>query len=186
MNEYLVKTSLHTFYVEATDRDGACLAANTEIADRGMPIRSERAELYLVADSGQLFIGTFDLEGVPFPKTWAEMRDLRSRVFEDAKRNSRENWDFPVVRSRGAVLVVDDDQGKNLIASGDFFQMPHTQKDYKAALHQIKSLNPSASRVWLCIGCDGAESVRAFNDGDYTPWVGEAQALIHEYDISAA
>ncbi|MGR6425721.1 hypothetical protein ACUZ8Y_22605 [Aeromonas veronii] len=186
MNEYLVKTTIHKFYVEAIESDAACLAANTEIADRDMPIPNQRAELYLVTSSGEVLIGTFELKGVPFPKTWGEMNALRTRVFEAAKKDSHKNWDLPVVRSRGAVLVVEDGKGKTLIATGDCYQMPRTQKGYNEALNQIRSMHPSARRVWLCIGCDGAESVKLLNDGDYTPWSGEAQALIHEFESCVA
>ncbi|WP_270820457.1 hypothetical protein [Aeromonas sp. Y311-2] len=115
------------------------------------------------------------------PTTWAAICALKSDLFAEAKQDAANNWDLRVIRSRGAVLVAEDAEGKTLLATGESWDMPKTLKDFKAALETIKGRFPTAARVLICIGCDGAESVRAMNDGDYTPWAGEATGLVYEY-----
>lgn len=118
------------------------------------------------------------------PTTWAAICALKSDLFAEAKQDAANNWDLRVIRSRGAVLVAEDAEGKTLLATGESWDMPKTLKGFKAALETIKGRFPTAARVLICIGCDSAESVRAMNDGDYTPWAGEATGLVYEYPES--
>ncbi|EKP0311712.1 TPA: hypothetical protein ACSCYS_004532 [Aeromonas veronii] len=181
MNTYQIKTSTITFEVTAEDSDMACMAADEEIQRRGMPIESQRAELVLLDGDNSLSLGTFSLTGFEVPTTWVGISELRKDLLAAAKADSASNWHLPVIRSRGAVLVAEDTEGKTLIASGDDWAMPKTFKEFKTTLMTIKRLNPTAARVFLHIGCDAAESVRAMNDGEYTPWAGEAQAVVHVF-----
>lgn len=181
MNTYQIKTSTITFEVTAEDSDMACMAADEEIQRRGMPIESQRAELVLLDGDNNLSLGTFSLTGFEVPTTWAAISELRKDLLAAAKADAASNWDLRVIRSRGAVLVAEDAEGKTLIATGDSWDMPKTLKGFKAALATIKSQFPTASKVFICIGCDAAESVRAMNDGEYTPWAGEAQAVVHVF-----
>ncbi|WP_429110673.1 hypothetical protein [Aeromonas veronii] len=48
-------------------------------------------------------------------------------------------------------------------------------------LRSIKEVHPTAARVWLVVGVDSAVNVRDLNDGDYQPWSGEAEAIVHRY-----
>lgn len=186
MNTYKIVTSTITFEVTACDSDFACWNANDHIQKRGLPIESQRAKLFLMAtdlrgETYEELIGDFSLEGFALPATWGDICELRGNLWAEAKIDAGSNWDLPVKRSRGAVLVAEDAEGKALVASGDCWNMPKTKKEFKVALATIKSQHPTARYVFICIGCDAAESVGAMNDGDYTPWAGEAQAVVHEF-----
>lgn len=185
MNNYQINTSTISFKVTAEDSDMACMAADAEIQRRGMPIESQRAELVLLDGDAPMSLGLFSLTGFSLPTTWAEICDLRKDLLAAAKADSESNWNLPVIRSRGAVLVAEDAQGKTLIASGDDWEMPKTLKGFKETMETIKSYHPTTAKVLLCVGCDAAESVRAINDGDYTPWAGEAQAVVHVFPEQA-
>lgn len=181
MNTYQIKTTTITFEVEAEDSDMATVAADEWIQRRGIPIENQRAELTLLDDGGNLTLGQFNLTGVSVPGSWGEIRKMKSDLFAAAKQDARENWDLSVIRSRGAVLVVESEAEEILAPTGECYAMPGTLKDFKQTLQTIKRHYPTAHRVWMCLGCDGAESVTDMNDGHYTPWAGEAQAVVYEY-----
>lgn len=186
MNTYKIVTSTITFDIKAVDSDFACWSANDYLKERGFPIESQRAELILVTTDHtgavqEESLGEFSLEGVPVPTAWGDIKQLRSALFAEAKKDASNNWDLPVIRSRGAVLTAEDNEGKTLLSSGECWDMPHTLKKFKASLVAIKNQFPTAAKVFICIGCDSAESVMAFTDNDYTPWSGEASALIHVF-----
>lgn len=186
MNTYKIVTSTISFEVTACDSDFACWNANSHVKNEGIPVKSQRAKLFLVAtdrrgESYDELIGDFDLEGFTSPATWDAICELKKDVLADAKKDAGSNWNLPVVRSRGAVLVAEDAEGKTLLASGECWEMPKTLKGFKTALTTIKSQFPTAAKVFICIGCDAAQSVRALTDGEYTPWAGEAQAVVHVF-----
>lgn len=185
MNTYQIKTTTITFQVEAEDSDMATVAADEWIQHRGLPIQSQRAGLTLLDDGGNLYLGQFNLAGVTVPGSWGEIRQMKSDLFAAAKQDARENWDLPVIRSRGAVLVVESEAGEILAPAGECCSMPDTLKDFKLTLQTIKRQHPSAHLVWMNIGCDAAECVTDLNEGNYTPLAGEAQAVVYEYPATA-
>ena len=186
MNTYKIVTSTISFEVTACDSDFACWNANSHLKNEGITLKKQRAKLFLIAtdlrgEKYEELIGDFTLEGFTPPATWRDICELKKDVLADAKKDAGSNWNLPVVRSRGAVLVAEDAKGETLLATGDCWDMPKTLKGFKTALATIKSQFPTAAKVFICIGCDAAESVRALNDGDYTPWAGEAQAVVHAF-----
>lgn len=185
MNDYQIKTTTITFQVEAEDSDMATVAADEWVQRRGIPIESQRAELTLLDGDHPLVLGQFNLTGVSVPGSWGEIRQMKSDLFAAAKQDARENWDLPVIRSRGAVLVVESETGEILAPTGECCYMPDTLKDFKLTLQTIKRHHPSAHRIWMNIGCDAAECVMDLNEGNYTPWAGEAQAVVYEYPATA-
>lgn len=185
MNTYQIKTTTITFKVDAEDSDMATVAADEWIQHRGIPIESQRAELTLLDDGGNLLLGQFNLTGIQVPGSWGEIRQMKSDLFAAAKQDARENWDLPVIRSRGAVLVVESETGETLAPTGECYAMPDTLRDFKQTLQAIKRHHPSAHLIWMNIGCDAAESVTDMNDGYCTPWAGEAQAVVYEYPATA-
>lgn len=181
MSTYQIKTATITFNVNAADSDMACMAANEEIQRRGLPIPSQRAELYLVGDGEPYLLGQFDLEGIELPTTWFEISKLKSDTFHRARQDARDCCTLPCIRSRGALLVVEDGNGSTLIPSGECLELPSSFRAFKATLARIKQDYQDAKYVWICIGCDAASNVAEFEHGDYTPWAGEAMAVVHEY-----
>jgi len=181
MNTYDVITSTIRFSVEATDSDMACMAADEEIKARGLPFKTQRANLVLKGSSGDLPLGEFTLTGVELPKNWSAILALKSDLFARAKDDARSNWDLPVVRSRGALLVVDDENGTNLLGTADCCYLPKTKKGFESALLDIQKSYPTARYVSICVACDSAASVMEMNGEEYQPFSGEATAVIHEF-----
>lgn len=185
MNTYRIKTTTITFKVNAEDSDMATVAAEEWIKHRGIPIESQRAELHLLDGEESMNLGSFHLAGVNLPGTWKEIRKMKSDLFAAAKQDARDNWDLNVIRSRGAVLVVEDKADSPIISTGEGYSLPDTLRDFQRALAAIKRHNPTAHRVWMCIGCDAAESVTDMHNDNYTPWAGEAQAVVYEYPTTS-
>jgi hypothetical protein len=183
MNTYLIKTPAVTFTVTACDSDFACWEANEEAQRIRLYNPGQKAELILcIDDERQQSLGEIDLAGYVIPTTWAAIRLLKSDLFAEAKQMARTDWDLPVIRSRGAVLVVTDGCGAPLITSGDCYALPTSLTDFRNTTASIKARYPDAHQIFICLGCDSAASVTAMNDGDYAPWTGEAEALIYQYN----
>lgn len=115
------------------------------------------------------------------PKTWTEIKKLKRDLYSEAKDQALSDGEYPVIRSRGGVLAVADANEKVLIPTGECLYLPPNQTLYMRLLRSIKEVHPTAARVWLVVGVDSAASVRALNDGDYQPWSGEAEAIVHLY-----
>lgn len=182
MNKYLIKTPSTTFPVTACDSDFACWEANRVAQLSRIHNPSKKAELVLcIDDDNKQSLGEIDLEGYTIPTTWAGILQLKKELLDEAREMASAEWDLPVIRSRGAVLVVTDSSRTPLIASGDYYEMPASLTAFRNALASIKARHPMAHQVFICLGCDSASSMRDMNDGDYTPWSGEAKALIYQY-----
>lgn len=178
MNNYKIVTASGSFSVKGEDSDMAVMAANTEAVERLIP--SQTAIMYLVRENGEeKRLGKFDLDGVRVPKTWAEIKELKSELWHLAKEDACRTSPLRVIRSRSAVLVVKDSSGKVLITSGDNFTLASSYKDLKKDLARIKRDFPSAYFVEMVLGCNSAESIRDMNDGAYEPWTGEASSMLH-------
>lgn len=115
------------------------------------------------------------------PKTWTEIKKLKRDLYAEANDQARSDWEYPVIRSRGGILAVADANEKVLIPTGECLYLPPNQTLYMRLLRSIKEVHPTAARVWLVVGVDSAASVRDLNDGDYQPWSGEAEAIMHCY-----
>lgn len=115
------------------------------------------------------------------PKTWTEIKKLKRDLYSEAKDQALSDCEYPVIRSRGGVLAVADANEKVLIPTGECLYLPPNQTLYMRLLRSIKEVHPTAARVWLVVGVDSAASVRDLNDGDYQPWSGEAEAIVHLY-----
>lgn len=115
------------------------------------------------------------------PKTWTEIKKLKRDLYAEAKDQALSDWEYPVIRSRGGILAVADANEKVLIPTGECLYLPPNQTLYMRLLRSIKEVHPTAARVWLVVGVDSAASVRDLNDGDYQPWSGEAEAIVHLY-----
>lgn len=115
------------------------------------------------------------------PKTWTEIKKLKRDLYAEAKDQALSDSEYPVIRSRGGILAVADTNEKVLIPTGECLYLPPNQTLYMRLLRSIKEVHPTAARVWLVVGVDSAASVRALNDGDYQPWSGEAEAIVHLY-----
>ncbi len=115
------------------------------------------------------------------PKTWTEIKKLKRDLYSEAKDQALSDWEYPVIRSRGGILAVADANEKVLIPTGECLYLPPNQTLYMRLLRSIKEVHPTAARVWLVVGVDSAASVRDLNDGDYQPWSGEAEAIVHLY-----
>jgi len=183
MNTYLIKTPSCTFTVTACDSDFACWEANNEAQRIRLYNPNHKAELILcIDDERQQSLGEIDLVGYAIPTTWAAIRSLKSELIAEAKEMALTDWDLPVIRSRGAVLVVTDGSGAPLITSGDCFELPTSLTAFRNTTASIKARHPSAHQIFICLACDSAASVTAMNDGNYSPWSGEAEALIYQYN----
>ena len=115
------------------------------------------------------------------PKTWTEIKKLKRDLYAEAKDQALSDSEYPVIRSRGGILAVADANEKVLIPTGECLYLPPNQTLYMRLLRSIKEVHPTAARVWLVVGVDSAASVRDLNDGDYQPWSGEAEAIMHCY-----
>lgn len=115
------------------------------------------------------------------PKTWTEIKKLKRDLYAEAKDQALSDSEYPVIRSRGGILAVADANEKVLIPTGECLYLPPNQTLYMRLLRSIKEVHPTAARVWLVVGVDSAASVRDLNDGDYQPWSGEAEAIVHCY-----
>ncbi|HHQ4645412.1 TPA: hypothetical protein ACSP3W_003734 [Aeromonas veronii] len=115
------------------------------------------------------------------PKTWTEIKKLKRDLYAEAKDQALSDSEYPVIRSRGGILAVADANEKVLIPTGECLYLPPNQTLYMRLLRSIKEVHPTAARVWLVVGVDSAASVRDLNDGDYQPWSGEAEAIVHLY-----
>lgn len=183
MNDYLVKAHVLIFSVTASDSDFACWEANEKAKRLRLYNPSQKAELILITDKDQdQSLGEIDLENTPYPTTWAAIKALKSDLWDEAKTMALRDWDLPVTRSRGAVLIVTDRAGAPLIASGENYELPKSLAAFRNTTASIKAKFPNAFQIFMCVGCNSAQTVSHMNDGYYTPWAGEAEALIYEYN----
>jgi hypothetical protein len=178
MNNYKIVTTSGSFSVEGEDSDMAAMAANTEAVERLIP--SQTAVMYLVRENGEeKRLGKFELDGICVPRTWSDIKELKSELWNLAKEEAYRTSPLKVIRSRSAVLVVRDANGKDLITTGDNFTLASSYKGLKKDLARIKADFPSAHFVEMVLGCNSAQSIRDMNDGNCEPWTGEASSMLH-------
>lgn len=177
MNDYLIKTPDGTcITLSASDSDCACLEANAYAQRHN--ILSCRASLFLDNAGGTAALGTFDLEGHQLPTTWRAFQALMSDIRDLAQCESMTNWDYACHYSRGVVLTAEDDQGTALLTAGDVFELPTSLTAFKAALALLQAQYPTVTKVYAEAGYNGANSLHAYQQGDYQPLTGTWSALV--------
>lgn len=94
------------------------------------------------------------------------VRDARS----DAERDAQKHYRTGVLRSRGAWVIVTT-KGEGLVTDGTL-EFTGTQKQLDELLRYYAG-RPDVEGIYIEGGFNWAESVRAFADCDYEPWVTE-------------
>ena len=177
MNDYRIDTPCGTsFTLQASYPELARMKADA-FAQRNN-ILACRATLFLDREDCEKALGEFDLRGHQLPTTWTAFKELMSETRDLAKGEAEANWDFPCHYSRGVVLTATDAEGDILISTADCVALPTTLGAYRKKLAAIVREHPNATQVYAEAGYDGADSLYAFNNGDYQPWTGAWSALV--------
>lgn len=99
--------------------------------------------------------------------------NLKAEVSHQTQEMLRETRKaYPVVRSRGKWLGYLDLQG-NVCDEKD--EWDGTKRDLERYVARWKG---QATEIFVELGADGAESVRAFSDFNYDPWVEAADIRV--------
>jgi hypothetical protein len=104
--------------------------------------------------------------------TYKQINELCSASYQEALAGAKKELGKGCFRSRGRwVIVTRKDGGEPFVSNG--------QLEWNGTKKQLDSLtaeyanNPLVSGIYIDGGVDYGESVQAFTDGWYDPWVAE-------------
>ena len=105
-------------------------------------------------------------------KSAKELNVLAKDSLDNAIRESKKQIGKGIYRSRGKwVVVTRKDGGDPIIGNGEL-EWKGTQKQLNSLINEYGN-NPLVENIYIDGGVDYGESVVAFSDGWYEPWVGE-------------
>lgn len=177
MSRYKIETEHgDTLFVEAEDSDRAVAEAENEAVQSC--ILGGQAKLYLLGDEA-LLLGEFELSGYSLPKKWKDVKELLSKIRQEALDKAKTETTFKAHRSRGVMLSASNSKGCSLITTADDWEFPKALNVFRNNLDWILKNHPDVDEVWAECGVDSAQNLRDLIELiDYYPWTGEASVLI--------
>lgn len=114
--------------------------------------------------------------------TWVELLKLKSELFRKAEAIAKRNCSLPLRKSRGAFLMVHDQDGKQLVGSADV-GFPKCGADWRAMVKIMKEKHPKAHTLHMNLVVDSSRGWRAYEAGDIKQCTGIATALVFTYGL---
>lgn len=118
-------------------------------------------------------IGDYTCTGFDYPAFFDEVQEKYGTIKGAAQR------DYRVVRSRGAHLYAVQN-GEHVVSEGDCIALPHSATELRQRIMSIREAFPECTCIGVCLAVNGANTVTQMNEGEYDPYVGEANIVIWE------